>query len=158
MKRLQTLKPINLTIAFLILTLVLTGACRKPTSPGQRYELRGRVVSVDKANHTATIAHEEIKDFMPAMTMEFRIKDDWALDQLAPGDNLAGVLVVDGPSYHIEEPVITKAPVVDPNAKPAASAEPAPGAEVPDFALVNQDGKRIHLDQYRGRTLLLTFI
>jgi protein SCO1/2 len=29
---------------------------------------------------------------------------------------------------------------------------------VPDFALVNQDGKRIHLQQYRGKSVLLTFI
>src|SRR5688572_29798005 len=160
MKRLQKLKPIILAIAPLILALLpaFTGACRKQTSPGQRYEIRGRVVSVDKNNHTATISHEDIKDFMPAMTMEFRIKDDWALAELAPGDRLAGVLVVDGVSYQIEEPVIAKAPVVDPNAQSESRSEPTPGAEVPDFALVNQDGKRIHLAQYRGRALLITFI
>lgn len=160
MKRLQKLKPIILTIASLMLALLpaFTGACRKQTSPGQRYEIRGRIVSVDKTNHTATISHEDIKDYMPAMTMEFRIKDDWALAELAPGDRLAGVLVVDGLSHQIEEPVITKAPVVDPNAKPESRSEAGPGAPVPDFALINQDGKKIHLGQYRGRTLLITFI
>ena len=30
--------------------------------------------------------------------------------------------------------------------------------EVPDFPLINQDGKRIHLHQYHGKALLLTFI
>jgi protein SCO1/2 len=35
---------------------------------------------------------------------------------------------------------------------------PAIGAEVPDFHLVNQDNRQIHLAQYRGRPLLLTFI
>jgi len=29
---------------------------------------------------------------------------------------------------------------------------------VPDFKLRNQDGRPIHLDQFRGKTLLLTFI
>jgi protein SCO1/2 len=35
---------------------------------------------------------------------------------------------------------------------------PEPGDEVPDFSLVNQSGKRIHLHQFRGKPLLLTFI
>jgi len=34
----------------------------------------------------------------------------------------------------------------------------SPGDAVPDFDLVNQDGKRIHLAQYGGRTLVLTFV
>jgi protein SCO1/2 len=35
---------------------------------------------------------------------------------------------------------------------------PAPGDTVPDFHLLNQSGKRISLDQFHGRVLLLTFI
>ncbi len=35
---------------------------------------------------------------------------------------------------------------------------PQPGDEVPDFTLVNQSGKTIHLHQFRGKPLLLTFI
>jgi protein SCO1 len=35
---------------------------------------------------------------------------------------------------------------------------PAPGDAVPDFKLRNQDGRAIHLGQFRGKTLLLTFI
>src|SRR5687768_4609448 len=81
MKRRRELKLTRSAIGLLILAslFAFTAACRKSTSPGKRYEFRGRVVSVDKTNHTAIIAHEDIKDFMPAMTMEFRIKDDWAL-------------------------------------------------------------------------------
>jgi cytochrome oxidase Cu insertion factor (SCO1/SenC/PrrC family) len=33
---------------------------------------------------------------------------------------------------------------------------PNPGDSVPDFTLINQNGKRISLHQYRGQTLLLT--
>ena len=40
----------------------------------------------------------------------------------------------------------------------AGRSEPERGDEVPDFSLVNQDGRRINLHQYRGRTLILTFI
>ena len=35
---------------------------------------------------------------------------------------------------------------------------PAPGDAVPDFKLRNQDGRTIHLDQFRGKELLITFI
>ena len=40
----------------------------------------------------------------------------------------------------------------------SARAYPQPGDEVPDFTLVNQNGKTIHLHQFRGKPLLLTFI
>jgi protein SCO1/2 len=42
---------------------------------------------------------------------------------------------------------------------PGAQLQPSDqGAPVPDFTMVNQDGKRIRLRQYRGKSVLLTFI
>jgi protein SCO1/2 len=35
---------------------------------------------------------------------------------------------------------------------------PAPGDAVPDFKLRNQDGRPIHLGQFRGKALVVTFI
>jgi cytochrome oxidase Cu insertion factor (SCO1/SenC/PrrC family) len=35
---------------------------------------------------------------------------------------------------------------------------PAPGDAVPDFKLRNQDGRPIHLGQFQGKALLVTFI
>jgi protein SCO1/2 len=35
---------------------------------------------------------------------------------------------------------------------------PAPGDTVPDFKLRNQDGRTIHLGQFKGKALLITFI
>ncbi len=46
-----------------------------------------------------------------------------------------------------------------PDYKPAVSYHvPAPGDAVPDFKLRNQDGRTIHLGQFRGRALVITFI
>ena len=42
-------------------------ACRR--EPERRFELKGKVVSVDKNQQEATIAHEEIKGYMDAMIM-----------------------------------------------------------------------------------------
>ncbi|HEY0432164.1 MAG TPA: SCO family protein, partial [Pyrinomonadaceae bacterium] len=37
-------------------------------------------------------------------------------------------------------------------------AGPRPGDEVPDYRLLNQDGKKISFNNYKGKLLLLTFI
>jgi protein SCO1 len=126
----------------------------------QRYDLRGKVVSVDKTQREVTIAHEEIKGYMPAMTMPFQLKDEWAFDVLSPGDEISAALVVDGTSHRLEEIAISKKGVDSPaSASPqAATNEPKPGEEVPDFSFLNQDGKHISLQKYRGKALLLTFI
>ncbi len=162
MRTFQNLGKINRAVTLLLVALLPAFAwmgCRKQSSTGRRYEFSGKVVSVDKTNRTATIAHEDIKGYMPAMTMEFRFKDDWPLAVLVPGDQITGTLVVDGISSWIEEPVIAKEAVADPNAKASDGlAEPRPGDEVSDFHLVNQDGKQIHLAQYRGKAVLITFV
>jgi len=124
----------------------------------KRYELAGKVVSVDAPNQNVTIAHEEIKDFMPAMTMPFTMRDEWAYKVLAPGDQITATLIVDGPRSWLQDVVITKESsdtAGDINSPPAEARE---GDEVPNYGLVNQDNKRIKLHDYRGRGLLLTFI
>jgi protein SCO1/2 len=46
-----------------------------------------------------------------------------------------------------------------PDYKPAVSYHlPAPGDAVPDFKLRNQDGRPIHLGQFKGKSLVVTFI
>ena len=145
----------------LFLCVAATGSgCRNRHSANEKhYDLKGKVVAVNKNDRTITIAHEDIAGYMPAMTMPFKIKDDASLEIVTPGDQIAATLVVDDLSSWLEDVIITREAVADPNAKPSDGlVEPKPGDEVPDFGLVNQDGKRIHLGQYRGKALLLTFI
>ena len=148
-----------------LLPVLCTGqlACRKgsPQRASQRrYDLHGKVVAVDKAQRQVTVAHDEVKDYMPAMTMPFTLKDEWAFDVLSPGDEISAALVVERSSHRLEEVVISKQSVEPPAGETSATVagEPQPGMEVPDFSFVNQDGKRINLQQYRGKALLLTFI
>ncbi len=58
-----------------------------------RYELKGVVQSVDKANKRATIKHEKVDGLMDAMTMPFLIKDEKALNEMEPGDQIRATLV-----------------------------------------------------------------
>ncbi|MGH9902840.1 MAG: SCO family protein, partial [Pyrinomonadaceae bacterium] len=122
-------------------------------------DLKGKVVSVDQAKRSVVIDHEEVTGFMEPMVMPFTLEDRDALNVLGPGDLIQATLVVADDRSWLENPVITKG-VADggDGAAPAGEVGPPPGAEVPDFSLTNQDGRRINLDQYKGRALLLTFI
>jgi protein SCO1/2 len=130
----------------------------QPAQPGKRYELKGTVVSVDKAQKSATIAHEEIKDFMDAMTMDYTLKETWPLDVMKPGDQIQATLVVTDGSAWLEDVVISQKTGPQNTPQGDSSSLPKVGDAIPDFRLVNQDGKPIQLSQYRGRALLLTFI
>jgi protein SCO1/2 len=152
---------LSLRLLFLIITcLAIASAACKPKAPeGKRYEFRGKVIAVNKAERTATIDHDAVPGYMGAMAMEFDIEDDAGLAKLEVGDQVTATLVVTEEHDWLENLIITKPPVPDPNASPGqTSAGPQVGAAVPDFALVNQDGKPIHLAQYRGQALALTFI
>jgi protein SCO1/2 len=138
-------------------------ACKsKPpeaSANAQRYEIKGKVVSADRANHQVTIDHEAIPGYMEAMTMTFSLSDDWVYSELTPGTLIQATLIVDGGKSWLENPIITK--ISDPSLvgkSEESGVEPAAGTEVPDFSMINQDGKKISLKQYRDRALLLTFI
>ena len=149
---------IFLCIAVLVLICLGTFTSCKPHKAGneKRFDLKGTVVAVEPQKHLVTISHEEVKDYMPAMTMPFQLKDDYYLQNLAAGDLISATLVVDGSQSWLENVMITRESV-DPSAT-TGIPEPKEGDEVPDFTLVNQDGKDIRLSNYRGKALLLTFI
>lgn len=149
--------------AVLVLALSVLAACSKqenkplPTDT-QRFHMKGKVISVDKQSHMATIDSEEIPGFMSAMAMPYIVKPETVLDTLAPGDAVTAEVVSENGSYWLENVVVTGHSAAPP-AKPAAALHvPEPGDAVPDFQLVNQSGKKISLRQYRGKALILSFI
>jgi protein SCO1/2 len=153
----------TLALGLLLVALCLASACRReaPASGDKRYAVTGRVVEVEAASRSVTLAHEEIPGFMPAMTMPFVVleRDAALLQAMAPGDSLQGVLVVADSRYWLEELVIVKPAVPLPGAPPLASPrEPQPGDPVPDVELVDQDGQALRLASYRGQALALTFV
>jgi protein SCO1/2 len=150
----------SLAIMFLLAVVPLADmlSCRRVSSNAKRYELKGKVVAVEPEKHLVTVAHEEIKNYMPGMTMPFTVPDDSAFAILRPGDQISALLVVDGAHSWLEELVISQESADVTATKSDIPAEAKPGDEVPDYGLVNQDGKPIKIHSYRGKTLLLTFI
>src|ERR1044071_9448780 len=80
----------------LFASCLLKGCSQKPANE-QRYELKGKVVAVEREKGRVTVEHEEVKGFMGAMTMPFPLHDEEALKVLEAGDQLqASLLVPDG--------------------------------------------------------------
>jgi protein SCO1/2 len=129
-------------------------ACRK--SNEKRYDLKGKVLAVEPEKHLVTVAHEEIKDYMPAMTMAYTVPSEADMQIIAPDDEITATLVIDGKRSWLEDLIITRQSATAPAMPGAQMAKP--GDEVPNFTLRNQDNREIHIKDYRGKTLLLTFI
>ncbi len=135
--------------------------CKKSAQPAaqqqaKRYHLVGKVVSIDKDQASVMVDGQEIVGFMGAMTMAYSVRDAKVLTPLAPGDEIAADVVVDDQGAYLENIVVTKKG--DGKGPTGATDPPKPGDKVPDFALINQDGKKIHLSSYQGDVLLVTFI
>ena len=156
-------------IAGVVIALVCLAGCRSGAGPaGQNsaapafkvYKLRGKVVSTNPATGEVTVNHEAIPGFMEAMTMPYKLKDPGILGELHPGDTItADVLVSQNPDADILLDHIVVVAQAKPDYKPAVFYHvPSPGDAVPDFKLRNQAGRAIHLHQFRGKALLLTFI
>ncbi|HVG32057.1 MAG TPA: SCO family protein [Pyrinomonadaceae bacterium] len=153
-----------LLLSLLLVLCFASQACqRKPeataAATGRRYEVKGKVVRVDKEKHRVTLDHEEIPGYMEAMIMPYTLKDEQILNELAPGDQLQATLIVDADSSWLEDVVFTRtSPAASGANGSVATSEPKPGDAVPNFSLVNQDAKSIRMNGYRGKALLLTFI
>ena len=152
-----------------MIAVVLLAGCHSSSTAGtgqtaspayKVYKLHGKVVSTDAAKGEVTLNHEAIPGFMDAMTMPYKLKDASIFSELHPGDVItADVLVSPDPNadYLLDHIVVVAQ--AKPDYKPPVSYHvPAPGDATPDFKLRNQDGRQIHLSQFKGNALLVTFI
>lgn len=156
----------------LLAALVLASACSRGDAPtvgfeasaeASRYPIAGVVQGVVPESRQVTLAHETIPGFMDAMTMNFVIKEEWALKVAATGDRLTGTLVVDGMRSWIEGTALTKPPAgtgdeAAPTAAPADGIGPAAGTPAPDAPLIDQAGRPVSLADFAGRDVIVTFI
>ena len=92
---------IRILLGLLLLAFIFSNCTKnkaitppKPTGPAAAvatttYEGEGKVVSLKPKGPSIEIDHQEIKGLMPAMTMEFYVKDKSLLDGLKSGDSIA---------------------------------------------------------------------
>ena len=152
----------------LILSVIFTSSCNHSKPPAiKHYPFTGRVVSIDSKSQTALIDGDLVQGYMEAMAMTYKFKPPSVLRDLAPGDSISADLVVvdhdprdesTPEESWLENVKVTGHEKAPPTPSPTSFHMPSAGEDVPDFAFTNQDGKRVTLHQYRGKTLLVTFI
>jgi len=143
------------SFTLLVIGLTLAAGC----SRAREYELHGQVLAVDSGRMEITIKHEDIKGFMPGMTMPFKVRDSALLAGRAPGDLVTATLVVEDASAYLSAIRTTgKAPLAEAPTATHAVDVLQPGDQVPDAALLDETGRVRQLSEWRGHALAVTFI
>lgn len=93
-----------------------------PAEGPKRYQMAGRVVSVEPAKQQVVVDAGDIPGFMMAMTMGYAVKNPNQLTPLSPEDQIKADVVVNGSDVYLENIVVVKK--AD-NAKAPASSQPA---------------------------------
>jgi protein SCO1/2 len=141
-------------LLFLICALSSAGC-----SNTRRYPLVGQVLAVNTDRQELTVKHEDIRGFMPGMTMPFKVKEASQVQAARPGDLIQATLVVEDSLGYLEDVRKTgeaPLPAEMPKAPPAPTI--GTGAEVPDAEFTDQSGRTRRLSDWRGKTTAVTFI
>ena len=143
----------------------------KPEAPKEdRHPLTGEILRVDSARGVLIVQHDEIKGFMPAMTMEFTAAaGDIALAK--PGQRIRAemVNVKDSDLYRLEKIWPADKVAADTVAAGALqlrqethtlgkNAYREIGEAVPNFALYDQSGRVVQSARFRGKQIMINFI
>ena len=135
-------------------------SCGRTPAPKQ-YELHGQILGVDRERGEVLVNHEDIKGFMPAMTMPYKVNDPTLLDGKNPGDLIAATLVVEEVNAYLSSIKTTgRAAVQEPSTVPAITGFDLlkEGDVVPDYTLVDQNRVARPIGSLKGHRLVLTFI
>jgi protein SCO1/2 len=149
-------RQVRLAILLAPLLLHMTVGCRK-APPIREFAVVGQIVGIDRSTNYVTLRHDDIKGFMPGMTMPFAVRDTALLEGRVPGDLVEATLQVQNTDAWISRLTKTgSAPL------PAAAERPAPGLapgdRVPDQAFVDQYGAALTMEWMEGHVSVVTFI
>lgn len=136
------------------------------------YIVEGTVLDV-RPPDTVALDHEEVPGLMPAMKMEFTVRDPALLDGLEPGDRVYARLIAEEASaggWYLAElrethkpakPRPTSTPVLagDSDAPDRVAAPPLrPGDQLPALELPLSDGSTLTVGEGQSGPVLLTFL
>jgi protein SCO1 len=147
--------------ACVVMALLGAAAGCSRTPAARQYELTGQVLAVRPADLEIVVRHEDIKGFMPGMTMPFKVKEERWLHVARPGDLITATLMVEGTDAWLSNvtPTGERAPLPPDLVLPRAIQAPLkPGEPVPEATLVDQQGAAFSPAQLRGSPWAVTFI
>lgn len=156
----------------MVCALLVVGGCNRatteaPNSNARHYDARGIIRGLAPSARSIDVEHEDIRGFMPSMTMPFSVRDSKQIAGLRSGDAISFRLTVTDTDSWIDQIKKIKADGVrlpTPSATPATRAMSNDSARLresdrmPAFDLTDQNGERITLETFRGHPFVLTFI
>jgi protein SCO1/2 len=122
-----------------------------------RYPVEGIVVETKPELRQMVVAHKPIDNYMPAMTMAFRVESAVDLEKLSPGTRVAFELEV-GKHASIARKVKIEEAINDLNLPKAQLNKVSIGLKMPPFSLIDQTGKTVNLSDFRGKVVVVDFI
>lgn len=133
------------------------------------YTVQGRVAGIEDGGRTLFVEHEDIPGYMPAMTMPLPVADPGLVKSLDENQAIEFQMRVSADSAWIadlktiSDTAVARHPARTIRAMPGAQETGRKmlqeGEKVPrDLTLTNQDGDPIKIGDFRGQTLVLTFI
>ena len=143
------------TAAIALLTIA---GCRQAPPPKQ-YELTGQILAVKPEKNEVLVRHDDIKGFMPAMTMPYKVKEPALLTGRKEGDLVKATLIVGEVDAYLaslnvvgHRALVTPPPVAD---QPHVLEKGDPVAEA---LLVDQSDMPRPWSSFRGHRVALTFV
>jgi protein SCO1 len=90
------MKKVNRYLSFAVLSVLLAGVCFAQAASGKKsYTFHGKVESVDESSRSMKVNGEEVKGWMNAMTMDYKVDNAAVLKKVKPGDQIMAT-VYDG--------------------------------------------------------------
>jgi protein SCO1 len=144
--------------------LVLTVLVGCKAEVGRTFPLKGQILAIaagprPDGKREITVKHDDIPNFMPAMTMPYAVGPPASVDGLVPGDLFTATLVNRGAEYYLTDLKKTGHADLPPDARAVKILDVmSSGDEVPDDPLQDQTGATRKLSDWRGRALAVTFV
>lgn len=143
-----------------LLLALAAGAC-SGSAPAKTYQLTGQILGIRSEAREMLVKHDDIKGFMPAMTMPYKVKDLSLLEGKAAGDLITATLEV-GETEGILTAVTKTGHAAIEQTPATQTLSPikvlVEGDTVPEEILFDQDGKSRPFTSFHGQTVALTFI
>ena len=165
--------------AWAALGALLAGGCGRPGGDGaapagavrgeREFALTGEVVSADRTRKVLVVRHNAVLGYMPAMTMEFAVSAGDAAAASA-GERIRARLFVDAAGNPRLEDIWPDDKVsldsIDAGSRmlhqdtieKGKEAYREVGDTVPDFVLLDQNGRVANSARFRGKQVMLNFI
>ncbi|HEU5395705.1 MAG TPA: SCO family protein [Verrucomicrobiae bacterium] len=126
------------------------------------FAAQGVVRQIAPDRQSVTIKHGAISNYMPAMTMDFAVKNTNDLATISPGDEISFTLVIRPTDDWVQDLRVLAhhVPVGTNGDRPRTAhvIELKSGDLMPDEELTAEDGRTIRFSDFRGKVLAFTFI